>query len=163
MSVLTILSDGQWHNTKDLKVETHVSPRTLYNNLKKLKNFIEREEDKRTYPHRVFYRATPTLLSLMLESVSIEGITKALMKDLLDTKDLASILKFFNELINAKILSTLSVIKKCNVTDSKVVLFLLRSFVLECDEILIAGIVKASMKIINDIDLEQVKKNLRKE
>jgi hypothetical protein len=165
-SILKVLSDGQWHQTKDLKVETKVSSRTLYKHLKELEVFIERREEKESgFPKPpVYYRASPTLLSLIGESLIIEGTTKGIMADLLNTKDLSSVLWVINEFSNGKILSILSAIKKQSreVTDPELT-FLLRSFVWKSYEYLTLGLVKTSMKIIDDLDLEQVSKELRKE
>jgi len=161
--ILEVLFDGQWHQTKDLKVYTKVSPRTLYKHLEALKAYIEKEEDETTYPHRVYYRASPTLLSLMVESKLIKATTDGIMADLSNTKDLASILKFINMLINSQILTVLETIKKSNLkfSDTEQISFLMRSFVLTHFEYLMAGLVKATSKI--DVDFEQVKKDLKKE
>jgi hypothetical protein len=165
-SILEVLSDGEWHQTKDLKVETKVSSRTLYKHLKELEAFIERREETESgFPKPpVYYRASSTLLALMAESIIIEGTTKGVMADLLNTKDLSSILCLVNKLTNSKILSVLSAIKKQSreVTDPELT-FLLRSFVWKNYEYLTLGLAKASMKIIDDIDLEQVSKELGKE
>ena len=64
MAFLRVMLDGKWHQTKDLKVNTHISPRTLYKILKKFKPFIERKEDKTTYPPLVYYRINDFLREL---------------------------------------------------------------------------------------------------
>ena len=165
-TILKVLSDGQWHQTKDLKVETKVSSRTLYKHLKELEAFIERREETESgFPTPpVYYRASPTLLSLIAESFVIKTTTEGIMADLLNTKDLSSVLWFVNKLTNVKILSVLSAIKKQSreVTDPELT-FLLRSFVWKNYEYLTLGLVKTSMKIIDDLDIEQVSKDLRKE
>ena len=145
MSILEVLFDGEWHRVEDLKVETHVSPRSLYKNLNRLEgHLIEKKKEKTTYPNPTYYRASPTLRSLMVESFLI---------DITNNKDIQSALKLTNDLVNAKVKSVLSTIKKNNVTDSEAILFLLRSFVLPFQEILTTGIIKASLPIINDLDL----------
>lgn len=165
-SILNVLSDGQWHQTKDLKVETKVSSRTLYKHLRELEAFIERREEKESgFPKPpVYYRASPTLLSLMAESLFIEDTTKGLMADLLNTKDLSSVLWVVNRLSSAKILSVLSAVKKQSrkIPDPEL-RFLLRSFVWKNYEYLTLGLAKTSMKIIDDIDLEQISKEIMKE
>ena len=154
MSILEVLFDGEWHRVEDLKVETHVSPRSLYKNLNRLEgHLIEKKKDKTTYPNPTYYRATPTLLSLRFESMLIEKITKAMMKDLSNNKDIQSTLEYANEIINAKIKSVISTIKKEHITDSETILFLLKSFVFPFQEILITGIIKASLPIIDDLKL----------
>lgn len=76
-----------------------------------------------------------------------------MMEDLSNNKDIQLTLKFASKLVNTKIKGVLSAIKKHNVTDSEVILLLLRSFVFPFQEILTTGIVKASLPIINDLDL----------
>jgi len=163
--ILEVLRDGQWHYTKDLKVYTKVSPRTLYKNLNELGAYIERKEDKTTYPHRVYYRASPTLLALMIKSKEIEAAMKTIMTELSNTGDLAPALEFINILNTSNILDVLEIIKKSNLkfSDIKQISFLMRSFVLTPFEHFMAGLVKATIRIIDDIDFEQVKKDLKKD
>jgi len=163
--ILEVLFDGKWHQIKDLKVYTKVSPRTLYKHLNALEAFIETKEDATTYPYQVYHRASPTLLSLMIESKLIEATTNSIIADLSNTKDLALILKFINMLTNSQILTVLETIKKSNLkfSDTEQISFLMRSFVLTHFEYLMAGLVKATSKIIDDVDFEQVRKDLKKE
>jgi len=163
--ILEVLSDGQWHQTKDLKVYTKVSPRTLYKHLEALEAYIEKEKDETTYPHRVYYRANQVLLSLMAEAELTEAFIKDVIANLSSTKDLTSILKFINTKINMGILLVLETIKKSglDVANVEQISFLMRSFVLTPFEYAMAGIVKATTKIIDDIDFEQVRKDLKKE
>jgi DNA-binding HxlR family transcriptional regulator len=154
MSILEVLFDGKWHRVEDLKVETHVSPRSLYKNLKRLEGFlIEKKKDKTAYPNPTYYRATPTLLSIIAESFLIEKTTKAIMEDLSNNKDIQSTLKFASEITNAKIKSILSAIKKDKIKNTEVILFFLRWYFFPFQEILTTGIVKASLPIIDDLDL----------
>ncbi len=163
--ILEVLRDGQWHYTKDLKVYTKVSPRTLYKNLNELGAYIERKEDKTTYPNRVYYRASPTLLALMIKSKEIEAAMKTIMTKLSNTEDLVTALEFINVLNNSNILAVLEIIKKSNLkfSDIKQISFLMRSFVLTPFEHFMAGLVKATSKIIDEIDFEQFRKDIKKE
>ena len=162
--ILEVLFDGKWHQIKDLKVYTKVSPRTLYKHLNALEAFIETKEDVTTHPHQVYHRASPPLLSLMVESELIKATTEGIMADLLNSKDLAPILKVINMLTNMQILLVLETIKKSNLDISEVerISFLMRSFVLTHFEYLMAGLVRATTKIINDVDFDQVRKDLQK-
>lgn len=163
--ILEVLFDGKWHQTKDLKVETKVSSKTLYKHLDALANFIEkRVEPKENLPKApVYYRATPTLLALKFESELTAASMKDIIKNLSNPKELVPFLKVINMLNNFQILVVLETIQKSNLkfSDTKQISFLMRSFVLTPFEHQMAALVKATSKIIDSIDFDQVRKDLK--
>jgi DNA-binding HxlR family transcriptional regulator len=85
---LTAMLNKDWVQTKDLKVYTHISPRTLYKILKDLKPFIERKEDKTTYPASVYYRLNGLIKEYLVTKLGMEKIVwKEIEEQFLKTKD----------------------------------------------------------------------------
>jgi hypothetical protein len=158
MKFLEVLSDGQPHQVKDLKVYTKISPRTLYKNLSKLEPLIERFEEKRKGKPKpsVYYRASRRLFFLIAESKIIPLSVEEVLTDFSKDKDLGLALKRVNDLINGKVFVILSILKKSNIKDQEVILYLLRTFVFMNFEVLMFELVRASMKFINELDLEQI-------
>jgi DNA-binding HxlR family transcriptional regulator len=163
-SILNVLSDGKWHQTKDLKVETHVSSKTLYKNLKTLEKFIEKRIDKNgKYPYPVYYRANPALMSIFYQVDMTNLMWKTTVAVFLESKDPLLALDFVNETTKITILTAFSNFKKRNidVSDPEIVRLFLRAFVWETYETITWNFTKAYLKIMDEIDLEKLAKNLK--
>jgi DNA-binding HxlR family transcriptional regulator len=163
-SILKVLSDGKWHQTKDLKVETHVSSRTLYENLKRLTNYIERREERVAgkFPVSVYYRANPTLLSMFTQASLTEAAWKDIGKLFLEKKDLALALKQVNAMSNVNFMIAFSNFKARNIdiTNPHDVGLFLEIFVWRPHIILTSKLTQTILESIDDLDLEKATKSL---
>lgn len=161
--ILTILSDGKWHRIKDLRKA--VSSRTLYDGrfLDTFERFIEKREDKENGKYAVFYRANPTLMSAFFQMDLTNAEWKDIEEQFLTSKDLSFALEQLNIINNLNIVMTLTNIKSKNfaVRNPEIVKLFFETFVFSPYEILVSRLVNASRKIINDIDLNQVMKELK--
>jgi len=105
-NILNVLIDEQRHKYKEIRETVKISNKTLSEHLRVLKPLLEREEDKKTYPHQVLYKANPILIlefkrNLAVETSWEEIKQQHLLKDNLTCRDLYSALEGINGITNA--------------------------------------------------------------
>jgi DNA-binding HxlR family transcriptional regulator len=160
--ILRVLKDGEWHQYREIKDMTHLNPNVLAEHLDKLKRFIEKkegEEDKR----EKYYKANPTLMSALFQMDLTNAEWEDIEEQFLKSKDLSFALEQLNLTSNLNIIMALANIKSKNfdVGNPEVVQLFFDTFVFSPYEILVSRLVEASGKVIDDIDLNQIMKEVR--
>ncbi|MGD0029480.1 MAG: winged helix-turn-helix domain-containing protein [Candidatus Bathyarchaeia archaeon] len=160
--ILHVIRDGEWHQYKDIKKETDLSPPILAKHLKELRRFIEKkegEEDNR----ETYYKANSALMSAFFQMDLTNAEWEDIEEQFLKSKDLSFALEQLNTATNLNIIMALTNIKSKNfdIGNPEVVQLFFETFVFSPYEILVSKLVEASKKIIDDIDLNQVMKEFK--
>jgi hypothetical protein len=185
--ILAILRDGEWHPYSEFLAtpkkefeRTHkkhfgLSAPVLSKHFKELKRFIEKKESE-TDARIVCYRAKEPLKMLFKQSFLIEYSWKNIKEEFLKTKNPLSAMEKINALATMNMMEAFRYFKDLNLTidiyGSETVRLFLETFVWEAFKVLTWNLVKESMKFIDDketvrlidqIDLAQIIKNIMKE
>jgi hypothetical protein len=164
-SLLRVLSDGNWHQAKDLKSETHISSRTIYKKLEQLKPFCDKEtrEEGKLKP-TVYYRANPTLMRIIFQTKYSESAWQDIREQFLETKDFAKALKTIDTLTHKTLIMAFLDIqnKTFNATNPEMLELFLESFVWNTYQQLTLSLadICINAKIINEINFVEVAKKL---
>ena len=159
--IIEVLSDGEWHQAKALKVETHVSSKTLYRNLEKLKPYLEKHEDKESgkYPYPKYYRANKALMTIAAQVNRTDSMWKHIEERFLRTKDLAFALEEINATDNLNMIHALLQFKNVKPMP-EIIEDLLYLFVWRGHEVLSKNLVISCLKDIDSINFEKAFENL---
>jgi hypothetical protein len=161
-SLLKVLSDGKWHQAKELRLETHVSSKTLYKKLEQLKPYIETQKrtEKGQLKPTVHYRANELLVKIFFQTSFIQSGWEDLKKQFLDTKDFSQAIRTINTLTNASLLLAFSDIqnKIFDTSDSEMLETFLDSFAWSMYENLTLNLADLCIKTkeIDSIDFTKV-------
>jgi len=161
IKILEVLSDGKWHQAKDLKTEVHVSSKTLYKHLEKIKTYIEEHEDRESgkYPYPKYYRANKALMEIISQIKKIDSAWKRIKERFLKTKDLAFALEQINAIDNLNMVFTLIGFHENN-PPQDIIDDLLYIFVWKGHEILTGNLTKTCLEVIDSINFENVLEDL---
>jgi len=159
--ILNVLRDGGWHQYKEIKEETDLSPPILAKHFKELRRLIEKkegEEDNR----ETYYKANPALMSAFFQMDLTSAEWEDIEEQFLKSKDLSFALEQLNMTSNLNIIMALANIKSKNfdIGNLEAVQLFFETFVFSPYEILVSRLVNASRKVIDDIDLNQVMKEV---
>jgi DNA-binding HxlR family transcriptional regulator len=163
-----VLSDGQWHQNKELREKTKISPRILQDHLNQMKRFdyIDKKEDVKNGKYAVFFKATPRLLKYIQASTSMERnskireeLSKGFPDALNESKDpymLLDLINFNTQFYFTEFLTEIQQGEKISkeIIDSFVKYFLLADY-----EHFISKLIRESCKMINKIDIRQCEIN----
>lgn len=163
-TMIAALIDKQWHRYKEIKEKTKLSNPTLSKHLKELKPLLEKKTDKTTYPPLVYYKINEIFALELARSLTIEVCWKEIGEKFLKTKDLSSTLDDINAITNQFLVNTIFAIKynKKLREDPEVTHLYLEMVVWESYKTLTWNLIDATRKIVDDIDFEQLAKNVKK-
>jgi hypothetical protein len=164
-SLLRVLSDGKWHQAKDLKIETCMSSKTLYKKLEQLKPFYDKEtrEEGKLKP-TVYYRANPTLMRMLFQIEYNESAWEDLKEEFLETKDFSKALRTVDNLTHTSLIIALLDIqnKTFDATNPTTLELFLDSSVWSTYQQLTLNLVDlcVNTKIIDEVNFAEVAKKL---
>jgi len=160
-SILKALSDGQWHRYMELKQKTELSSRTLTKHLDYMKKtqIIERKEDieSKKYPVPVLYKATPELTTYIKASIAREKFANGLEPALNDCKDPLFLLDGIHAASQLGFIDLLTHIQQNNIDTDDKINFFLECFLWANYEQFTHKLIDASRKIINDLNITQLR------
>ena len=159
--ILKTLSDGQWHRNMELKQKTELSSRTLAKHLNHMINIkiIERKEDikSRKYPVPVLYKATPELTTYVKARIAREEFANGLESALNETKDPLFLLDGIHATSQLYFIELLNQIQQNNITTDEQINFFAECFLWANYKQFTHKLIEASRKIINDLNITQLK------
>lgn len=164
-SLLRVLSDGKWHQAKDLKLESHMSSKTLYKKLDQLKAFYDKEtrEEGKLKP-TVYYRANPSLMRMLFQIEYNQSAWADLKEQFLETKDFSKALKTIDTLTHASLIIALIDIqsKTFDAKNPTTLKLFLDSSIWSTYQNLTLSLVDlcVNTEIINEINFEELAKKL---
>ena len=161
-SILKTLSDGQWHRNMELEKETKLSSRTLAKHLNHMTNIqiIERKEDVESgkYPIPVLYKATSELTTYINASITREEFLNRLELTLNECKDPLFLLDGIHAFSQLGFLDLLTYIQQNNIPINEFAINLFAEIAIwRYYKQFIHKLINASRKIINDLNITQLK------
>jgi DNA-binding HxlR family transcriptional regulator len=167
MPILRVLIDEKEHRYKEIKEKGKLNDFTLSKHLNRLKNmrFVTRRIDTESgkYPPPVYYKINPIFKLVLHRYVAVEVAWKELEENFLKTKDLWFAIEAINTICNGLFLTMISALKhNKDFRDEEVDYLWLKLFVCETYETLMWRLLKASAKIVDDIDFEKLLKDVKK-
>lgn len=156
-AILKVLSDGEWHQYKELKEKAELSNVTLSRHLKKLKKALlkkEGEKDSRI----VYYKMKNSYLIFMAILDTAQELWQRFRKTLVTTKNPLLALKEINTFNNISTLGILKILKETTDTDQETLNFLMQLNQL-ASRFLTYSLIKESMKILDEVDIDQLVKS----
>ena len=161
IKIIEVLSDGKWHRAQDLRVEAHMSSKTLYKNLEKFKPYLEEYEDRESgkYPYPKYYRANELLMEIVKLVERTSSMWKSIEERFLETKDLAFALEQINAMDNLSMIFALSRFKDVK-PSPEIIEDLLFLFNWRGHETLTKKLALTCLEDIDSIDLERTLERL---
>lgn len=158
--ILTILSDGQWHQYKVLKQKAKLSSRTLVKHLDQMKNvnLIEKKTDNESgkYPVPVLYRAQPETVEYIQESLFIENIRQKIEPALMESKDPLMLLELIHSASQLAFIKIINELKnRKNMSDFELD-YLEELFMHMPYTFFTRSLVGASKKIVDELDFDKL-------
>ena len=150
----------------ELKEKTELSSRTLAKHLNHMTNIqiIERKEDieSRKYPVPVFYKATPELTTYINATMAREEFLNELEPCLNECKDPLFLLDGIHAFSQLGFIDLLTQIQQSNTATNDEINFFAEIFLWANYKQFIHKLIDASRKIINDLNITQLKKEQAK-
>jgi hypothetical protein len=162
--ILNRLSDFEWHRTKDLTVEIHVSSKTFYTKfLKDFGLFVEKREDKENgkYPYPVYYKLRPMLSFSPLEQMLLlQSELEDVEREFLERKSISFAMKQIRALSDIHLIKALAFFKDHNIRDMKTAKRLFNLFVWKSYEKVTLKLAELSIKFMDELDFEKAVKEV---
>jgi DNA-binding MarR family transcriptional regulator len=167
MPILKVLIDEKEHRYKEIKEKGKLNDFTLSKHLKRLNklNFVTKRIDIKSgkYPFPIYYKINPTFKLALHRYVAVEEAWKELEEKFLKDKDLWFAIGAINTICNGIFLTMIGALKhNKDLRDEEVNYLCLNLFVCETYETLMWRLLKASAKIVDDIDFEKLLKDVKK-
>ncbi len=165
-AIFLSLSDGQWHRNMELREKTNLSSRTLAKHLTQMLKLriIEKKKDTESgeYPFPVFYKTVPTLETYINACIERTILSKKLEPALLHAKDPLVVLDAIHISSQTYFTELISLMKENKKLSDEAIYFFGECFLWENYKRYTLELIKASQKIVDEINMHEAYVNQAK-